>query len=231
MFDLINANTVRRRMRELRKFIDFWYGRHKRKFEVREPDPRLPLPLRLFYRHNGNRPCPRTNDGFFYFGETGHKLFAPEHLKFERNRVMFFTEYQRDWDGYTLKSEDDPPVWLCGTLPMDRSFEKDEKGERQLSQTLSEFLVTHVLLTSIYELENCATMCYGEHHQSLVEKFYRASTVKTLIWDSEALSDPYCPHYAGKIYLYSDYILIYEISRGDLVFASNTSEPRNWFDD
>ena len=86
-------------------------------------------------------------------------------------------------------------------------------------------MVTHVLLVSIYELNNCATMCYGTHHQTLVDKFYRPSTVKQLIWDTVALSDPFCPHYAGKIYLYSDYILVFEISRGELVFASNTSEP------
>ena len=88
-----------------------------------------------------------------------------------------------------------------------------------------------LLLVSIYELDNCATMCYGQHHQTLVDKFYRPDTEHKLIWDAVALSDPYCPHYAGKIYLYSDYLLVFEISRGELVFACNTSQPRNWFDD
>ncbi len=159
MFDISGATTVRQRMDELQKFIDFWYGPHDSSYECHELSEELPLPLTLFYRLNARRPAvkARVPDAeFFYEGDGGHHLFSPPNLGLQSTtHVKFFMEYQGDFEGLTLKREEDPPVWLEGFLPDDALYAGPGKeGKGRLVQTLSEFLVTHVLLVSLYEYDN-----------------------------------------------------------------------------
>ena len=206
-------------MGELHKFIEFWHGRHQLKFEIPAIDSRLPFPLQQFYRYNGNRP---SDERPFYADESGHQLFPPEHLTIDGDRVLFFSEYQRDWDGYTIIGPDDPPVWLNGTLPVDHKFDQHEDGERLLKQTLSEFLVTHAVLASVY-----AHGCVYDR-RDLIDTFSRNDVEKSLIWSSRKLLDPYCPHYAGEVYLHSDCTLVYTKEDGSMVFARRCSDAP-WF--
>jgi len=229
MYDLQNATSIEQRMVEINSFIDFWYGPHQQEFEMSDLDPRLPLPLKLFYQRNGRRPYllePEGESDFFYEGGSGHHLFRSEYLKFSGDRLNFFMEYQGDWNGFTLVDEDDPPVWLSGSLPTDASFGDDVEEERQLQQTLSEFLVTHVLLTSIYESSNAAISQYKRAVPELAGKFHRARSKKKLIWDASVLAKPYCPHYAGKIYLCWESVLVHETETGSLIFAANDRDNK-----
>ncbi len=228
VFDLLGCKSVRGRMRELRKFIAFWYGPDRPEFAMSAPDSRLPLPLSLFYRHNARRKFsghPSWRAEIFYRGAAGHHLLEPEELSYRRGRVTFFMERQGDWRGDTLQSEEeDPPVWLSGLLPTDQSLVRSVEGERQLRQSLSEFLVTHVLMASIHESENSRFRADGSHAPTLVDTFRRARSRKRILWDAGDPAEPGCPHYSGTIWLLHDAILVHETPSGDFTFGSNSAK-------
>lgn len=100
MFDLLSAKTVRQRMSELSKFIEWWYGPHKAAYAMKDVPQRLPLPLQRFYKRHGLRPSLNGFEvEFFYEGGGLHHLFQPKHLEFDRkSRVKFFMEYQGDFN-------------------------------------------------------------------------------------------------------------------------------------
>ena len=104
MFDLLSAKTPRQRIRELRKFITFWYGRSKRSYTTSPADD-LPLPLKLFLKSEGGRPFlhePTWDTEFFYEGAAGHHLLREEQFQRDGNRLKFFSEYQGDFSAFYL---------------------------------------------------------------------------------------------------------------------------------
>lgn len=226
MFDLLNANTLTKRMRELNRFIDFWYGTHKRSYGASELDPSLPAVLAAFYKRNAFRPPvnqKNPNFDFFYQGGGGHHLLAPTHLGLRsKDRVRFFQEYQGDFDGFTLKNEDDPPVTLEGHVPYCGFYSQTAKGSVKLASTLSFFLVTHVVLTSLYELDNSRlhSSASVRDPNALYHEFHTARADSRLIWDAYIDHEPHCPYYVGQVYLFRKTILVFD-SPGGVTFGSN----------
>lgn len=217
MFDLISAASPSERMLALNTFIDFWYGPHSPQFEDHDLPPGLPLPLRLFYERNGRRPPvhPHFQDSnFFYEGPSGHHLFPPPLLDFSDGVVKFFMEYQGDFFGYARCEDLDPPVTLRGTLPAGDVYDygftaRESEGDIDLS--LSCFLVTHILLTSIYETQNHERMRHIRERTPEFDQLMRGP--KQLIWDAGFPTGLHCPYYFGKVYLLEDFQLAHEFGK------------------
>jgi hypothetical protein len=121
MFHFLEAQTVQQRMVEIEHLLEYWFG--SRKAEYGEPAERLnryplPVPLRRFYVLAGLwPPPPETADAaeFIYSGAASHHLQPLDYVKQRPDgRLEFFMEYQGDWVGLTLPSENDPPVWIEG---------------------------------------------------------------------------------------------------------------------
>ncbi len=227
MFDLLSANTARQRMRELGRFIEFWYGPHSSVYECQDLPPDVPRALKLFYHRNAYRPPLRsdicTDIDYFYEGDGGHHLFQPKNLRREKARLKFFMEYQGEFDGFIDREVDDSPVFLKGYLPHgtvsppEEAYGYPTKGEGTLAQSLSHFLVTHVLLTTIYEDYNNARRVY--HDESLISSFRNGRTRKQLIWDAGDWTQAHCPNYVGRVYLFRESILVH-CKGEDTVFAA-----------
>jgi hypothetical protein len=188
-------------MDELERFIEFWYG--PRKPEYSEPEDRLyslPDPLRRFYAFAGRWPAPsaRQADQFFYTG-TGHHLHdLDSHSVRKDGRLIFFTEYQGDWDGLTLTSGEDPPVWISGYWG-----DSDRRRIRQVSDSLSKFLVTHVLMATAYDDWNAAL---SGSTPGPVDGFMRSPDQFVRIWSA---TDCTCPNYDGEFFLYDGSVLVH----------------------
>jgi hypothetical protein len=234
MFDLINANTVSKRMKELNRFIDFWYGPHKRSYGSSDLEPCLPTVLTAFYKRNAFRPPVNqkiASFDFFYQGGGSHHLLAPTDLGLRsKDRVKFFQEYQGDFDGFTLKNENDPEVWLEGYVPYCGFYSQNNKRIVKLASTLSFFLVTHVVLTSLFELDNSRfhSATSVRDPNALYYEFHGARADSRLIWDAYIDHEPHCPYYVGKIYLFRDTILVFDSPSG-LTFGSNDDHHANLF--
>jgi uncharacterized protein (TIGR02996 family) len=221
LFHFLAATNARERMDELEHFIEFWYGPWKP--EYGEPESRLrklplPYPLRRFYAFAGRWPAPDPGHGmeFFYTGAGGHHLHDLDSVKLQRKRLDFFMEYQGDWDGWTLPDEDDPPVWIRGYWEEDAGGQDDEEEgsekTKQVSSSLSGFLVTHFLMTTLYEWENSPSRSYDER----LGKWFRRSRDKTRIWTAE---EGGCPSYEGVFYLFAGNILVHQ-SRSSYRFGA-----------
>lgn len=234
MFDLIKANTVDSRMKALNRFIDFWYGPHKRSYGSTDLDPCLPAVLATFYKRNGCRPpVNKTNSSvdFFYQGSGGHHLLAPMDLGLRsKDRLKFFQEYQGDFDGFTLKNENDPEVWLEGAVPSCGFYSQNEKRIVKLASTLSFFLVTHVVLTSLFELDNSRfhSSASVRTPSALYYEFHTDRADSRLIWDAYIADEPHCPYYVGQVYLFRETILVFDSPSG-LTFGSNDDHHADLF--
>jgi hypothetical protein len=209
LFHFRAATNAHERMDELEHFIEFWYG--PRKPEYGEPEERLaklplPYPLRRFYTFAGRWPSPDPGHGmeFFYTGSGGHHLHELDGVKRQQKRLNFFMEYQGDWHGLTLPDEEDPPVWIRGYWQEDEDEDSEaddgEEKTRQVSDSLASFLVTHCLMTTLYERVNSP---YHSSDERLM-KWFRRTRDKTLIWADEGG----CPSYHGAIYLLAGNVLV-----------------------
>jgi len=118
-------------------------------------------------------------------------------------------EYQGDWDGLTLSSGEDPPVWIKGWWEADEDDgEAEADRTTQVADSLSGFLVTHCLMTTLYEQENspCSS---GD---PILQQWFRASPEAAVrIWSAEGTS---CPHYAGEFFLLHNHILAHVSEAG-----------------
>jgi hypothetical protein len=199
-------------MAELERFLAYWFGKRRPEYGDAEVDLArrpLPDPLRRFYAFAGRWPSPDPESmELFYTGSGGHhlrELSAVELLP--TGQLDFFMEYQGDWSGLTLPEGEDPPVWLSGLL------EEGGEGERtvQVCDSLSAFLVTHCLMTILYESEN-APCSIGAREGPLVERFHDPTGPAFPIWEAGALRWPNsCLNYRGSFHLipYSGGILVH----------------------
>jgi hypothetical protein len=208
-------------MAELERFIEFWYG--PRRPEFGEPDartlyPELPGSLRRFYAFAGRWPSPGSAGGgeFFYSGKGGHHLLSLDQAgPTDDGRLRFFTEYQGDWYGVTTPGEPDPPVWISGR------WEDPEEGEgiRQASGALSQFLVTHCLMATVYEWGNSPHPRTSSHavDTAMAGWFRRDRASAELIWKAEPGG---CPNYDGSFHLLHRHVLIHDTGTGCLKFGA-----------
>ena len=218
MRDLLKANTVRQRIRGLRKFVEFWYGPHQVDFELRDPDERLPLALRLFFRHNAYRRCLRPKRHGYYQPPGDNYLLYPNQLCIRSSRRFEFLREDpggEGWIVYTSTNGDDPNVVMKGRLPSTPTHKTFKRATRTLSTTLSRFLVTHILVTAIYRGAES-----NVKSENAADRIKCDTSEMTLIWDALELMDPYCPYYPGKVYLWRSSLLVHQTPNNHLVFAS-----------
>jgi hypothetical protein len=221
MFQLRTAATAAERIGELERFVEFWYG--PRRPEFGEPaalthTPPLPEPLRRFYAFAGRWPAPDAGpDGeFFYTGESGHHLLPLGDVRqVPDGKLRFFMEYQGDWYGLTLPGEPDPPVWITGR------WDDPEPGEgtRQLSESLSSFLVTHCLMGTTYEWSNSPAPRSSSKpfDDALAAWFRREQASAELLWQVEPGG---CPAYEGSFYLLRGHVLVHDTGRKHFKFGA-----------
>lgn len=199
------------RMAELERFLEFWFGKRRPEYGV-APEVldqwKLPAPLRRFHAFAGNWPSAEPErQELFFTGGAGHHLRALEACTVrDDGTIDFFMEYQGDWEGLTLQSSEDPPVWLNGFLEQGRDEERI-----QVCDSLSGFLITHCLMTILYECEN-APCSIRAKRGPLVDRFHdrfgpaeRIWEVKNWNWPTSVLD------YRGQFYLipYSGGILVH----------------------
>jgi hypothetical protein len=129
--------------------------------------------------------------------------------------LRFFREYQGDWDGLTIPGEPDPPVWISGR------WDDPEEGEgiRLVSGALSRFLVTHCLMTTVYEEGNSPRPRTRSHDVAgaLADWFRRDRASAELVWEAEPGG---CPDYHGSFYLLHRHALIHDTRTGSLRFGA-----------
>ncbi len=215
-FGLLDAGDAVTRMAALGRLIEFWFG--PRQPIYGEPTDRLnrlplPAPLRCFYAHAGRWPSAEPEQQeLFYTGGVGHHLRELDHVtQREDGRIDFFMEYQGDWEAVTLPDGEDPPVWLTGYQD---EYEDDEERTVQVSDSLSKFLVTHCLMSILYEMENSVAKS-GE----LVDYFDEHFRVPFLgepqrLWDASCLQWPRsCLDYTGEFFLFASGVLVHRVSR------------------
>ncbi len=226
VFRLREAKDAAGRMRELERFLKFWFGPRKPRYG--EPRAtlsrlRLPDPLRRFYAFAGRWPSAEPkSQPLFYAGGAGHHLLPAEAVRQQEDgKLRFFMEYQGDWDGLTLPDGDDPPVWLSGCL------EEGDDGERTVPvcDSLSKFLVTHCLMAILYEMENAVAVSrtkgelvdyFNEHFGEPLRQFFEPA----LLWDAGDLKWPRsCLDYEGSFYLFAGGVLVHR-TRTDYRFAA-----------
>jgi hypothetical protein len=221
LFRDLSAVDTDRRMSELERFIEFWYGPRRPEFgesdaEIRHPE--LPGALRRFYAFAGRWPSPASGreGAFFYTGECSHHLLPLDRSgPTDDGRLRFFAEYQGDWDGVTTPGEPDPPVWIRGR------WDDPEEGEgtRLVSGALSKFLVTHCLMTTVYEAGNSPRprTCSHVVNNALADWFRRDKASAERLWEAEAGG---CPNYDGSFYLLHEHVLVHDTGKGVLKFGA-----------
>lgn len=216
VFRFLEARSAPERMDELGRFLEGWYGPRRAEYgETEERLGRLPLPypLRWFYAFAGRWPSPEPGQGinYFYTGAGGHHIHDLDGVKRRQDgKLNFFMEYQCDWDGLTLPSEEDPPVWIEGYWddPADDELDDEERDEmppkvRQVCDRLSKFLVTHCLMTTLYEREN--SKCSGSGRR-LADWFRGEPGQAVRVWSA---ADCDCPNYTGELFLFHGGILVH----------------------
>jgi hypothetical protein len=216
-------------MDELGRFLEFWYG--PRRPDYGESEERLgrlslPHPLRLFYALAGRWPSPEPGRemDYFYTGAAGHHLHDLDHVKLRPDgRLSFFMEYQGDWYGLTLTGGDDPPVWIEGRWDdpadvLDRHRKALPKS-KQVSGALSKFLITHCLMTTVYEWENSPhpRISSKQVSDALANWLQRDSADLEKIWEAEPDG---CPNYKGTFYLFHQRILVHRSGRTNYKFGA-----------
>jgi hypothetical protein len=231
LFGLLTAKDADERLTALERFIEFWYGPRRPEFGDPEAIVRsreLPGSLRRFHAFAGRWPAPKPDGDleFFYTGAGGHHLLPlSETGPTSDGRLRFFMEYQGDWYGVTTPGEPDPPVWITG-----RWDDEDNSGEaedvprsqartRRVSATLSEFLVTHCLMTTACEDGNGTNAWAAPHagDTSLADWFRRDRVHAELVWESQPSG---CPNYDGTFYLLHGHVLVLDVGSRMLLFAA-----------
>jgi hypothetical protein len=228
MFHFLEAQTAQQRLNELERFIEYWYG--PRQAAYGEPEERLalyplPAPLHRFYAFAGRWPPPPEGTQaaeFIYSGAGGHHMQPLDYVELRpEGRLEFFMEYQGDWVGLTLPSQADPPVWLQGRFFEDEASPPETPGTRLACDSLSRFLVTHCLMTSVYEDSNHACMAFARADSPLVA-FLLANPAKVeKLWDCSGCR---CPWYEGAIYLIPEGVLVHQ-AEGKHTFAAHPLLP------
>jgi hypothetical protein len=189
MFAFLSARDAAERMTLLERFLVFWYGAARPEHGFAETQLNtmaLPVPLHQFYRFAGRRPTPNLRpylqsfefeaEGYFYTGTAGHHLYDPGTLVWTANgRLRFFEEHSGNWQLLTLPTGDDPLVW-----------QQEEGRTTLLSVTLSELLVTHCLMTTLYEEPNTAwSSPFHLPMARLVTRFEASLHETELLWIAE----------------------------------------------
>jgi hypothetical protein len=241
MFRFFEAQTAAERMDELEAFLIYWYGKRRPEYgDSEDALNALPLsyPLRRFYAFAGQWPSPEPNSmEIFYEGGGGHHLRHLEYLEeTEDGKLDFFMEYQGDWSALTLPDAEDPPVWLRGYFEGSEEDDEDEDGEEKtilVCDSLSKFLITHCLMTTLYESENALT--YYEKDGPLVKFVTEELPNMPLyggrepvkLWDTRDLHWPEsCLKYEGEFYLAAGTILVHKSPIGKLpAYTFGTRRP------
>lgn len=166
IFNLLGATTATRKMQILEDFIVTWYGPRADSFGVDEVSLHeldLPMPLQRFYRFAGRWPArlPPTETGleYFYTGAGYHHLLSTEEgnpVKLTHDGfIEFYMEHQGDWEILTKPGKKSHNVWLRGCwngCPEELEHQLDPTTK--LPMSLVDFLISHVLFTSLIEFPN-----------------------------------------------------------------------------
>jgi hypothetical protein len=215
MFDFLSQTTAAGRMAELARFIEHWYGPRRPEYGEADGDLySLPDPLKRFLAFAGRWPAPHAAfPGRCIADGDGHHLRPLDaHVVRKDGRLVFFHEYQGEWDGLTLTSGEDPPVWIAGYFDGDY----DRRRVRKVSDSLSAFLVTHLLFTTAYDREN-----------SLFQSDGRVAFLGgTRIWSAE---DGRCPNYDGEFYWHDG--VLFHTTAGSSQCAANHPDAVEWLRD
>jgi hypothetical protein len=137
-------------MDALCEFIDFWTGKPDVNYGESSSalaEISLPDPLKRLYGFIGQWP----STGREQIAEFGVPLLSYQDCLLRLNRIkiaddgkiIFLHENQGVWDCRTLPEGVDPPVWCNGDQVDEEG--KDFRGERVVSDSLSQFLVTFAL--------------------------------------------------------------------------------------
>jgi hypothetical protein len=124
-------------------------------------------------------------------------------------------EYQGEWNGMTTPGEPDPPVWIVGRWDDTREGE----GIRRVSGALSSFLVTHCLMTTVYEHGNSGRPRTRSRdvEMALTDWFRRDRVSAELLWEAEPGG---CPNYNGAFYLLHGHVLVHDTRAGSFKFGA-----------
>lgn len=218
MFAFRTATTASERMNELENFIVWWYGPWKPKYGIPDTDLYgVPYPLKQFYSFAGRWPSPdpRAKDEVFFAGSNGHHLHPfVDVVGLPDGRINFFMEYQGDWDCHTLEDGDDPPVWMA----------VGARRPKKVCDSLSAFLVTHTLMTTLYEMSNSGwrgTMI----DQQIARWCLQPGRQILPIWNCTGCS---CPNYdQGEFGVVDERVLIHKTSDRVLHVAVHPAH-RKW---
>jgi hypothetical protein len=214
LFHFLDACNAADLMEELGRFLEYWYGPRRSEYgETQEAlkGLALPEPLRRFYAFAGRWPSPDPGHmESFYSGASGHHLRPLDGVEtLPDGRLDFFMEYQGDWSGLTLPSGDDPPVWICGCWEGDdegpqAGEEEEDERIRQASDSLSKFLVLHVLMATLHERPNFSRGA-SERARPMVEYFEEQKGRAVHLWEAgELWWPPSCLDYRGSFYLFPE---------------------------
>ena len=203
MFNFLCAPNSADLLTELERFIEHWYGPRRTEYGEAEGDLlSLPVPLKRFLAFAGRWPSPRAahDEAFIYTGGGGHHLQPLSmHSVRKDGKLVFFMEYQGDWDGLTLTSGEDPPVWISGHIDPDSSGRRI----RKVSDSLSAFLVTHLLMATAYDDDNSSECgSWSPLHDG--GRVSPGGAVR--IWAADGCT---CPNYEGEFF-WRDGLLIHE---------------------
>jgi hypothetical protein len=204
-FGLIGAETAEVRMNALGRFIEYWLGpSQKNNSEPTDKvsDLTLPMPLRRLYHFLGAVPAFCQQDF----------LYPREMLKIaDDGKLIFLQENQAVWDCRTLSFGEDPPVWSLGDQIDDDG--NCLRGERQVSNSLSSFLVTYVL----QELSMGAPMCLAD--RAIDKLFESEREVATPLW----LDGQYASNRRSSFFFWND-ILVSNSGSDSLRYFSARTE-------
>jgi hypothetical protein len=164
---------------------------------------------------------------YFYTGAGAHHLRRLDGVRLQPDgRLNFFMEYQGNWHGLTLASGDDPPVWIEGYWdePADDELDDEEREAlpskmKQVSEALSSFLVTHCLMTTVYERSNSPHPRANSRavKTSLADWLRRDRGSAELLWEAEPGG---CPSYEGSFHLLHGHVLVHDTGDGSLKFGA-----------
>jgi hypothetical protein len=128
----------------LTRFLRAWYGDPRSDPGTSEPEVPafVPDPLRAFYRAADRWPEAVVQN----------RLLAPDELRCERGRFVFYVENQATYLWATEPSVEDPPVWGVENEPDVRWQKEDER--------LSRFLVQVALFEAVMGAEIMASAAW-----------------------------------------------------------------------
>ncbi len=141
VFPLIDTTEPNKRMEELFRFVEHWYGKSMEVYKTSNPpltDIQLPTPLYCLYEFLGKWSKSESIHGDLLFCHQDC-LLSLENLSYEGDKVIFASENQGNWQMATLTTGEDPPVWHNGQL------EDEKEPWTKFSDSLSNFLISFCL--------------------------------------------------------------------------------------